>query len=262
MKLTFWLRLFFLLVLVQALSIGRALIWPETIGSNLPWDASPLNARFIAALYVMGAISSLVCMFAARYAEVRITLIEVTLLTGGLLLLTLPHVGEFAPDRFPYRWIILYIIDPIVGGLILWRLRGRDAAPAGRNPLSPILAGYAAVLGVIGAVLLALPELAAQLWPWALPPILGQVYSIFFLTFAAGGLLAARDPRWEAIWIYLTANLSMLLLIIAVSVYHAARFKPGPPTWLWYGLCIAGVVALTVALVRRPRRIVTKGAAK
>ncbi len=255
-----WLRLFFLLVVIQALSIGRSLIWPDAIAANLPWPASPLNARFVAALYWMGAISALLCAVAVRYAEVRISLIEIGVITGGLLLLTLPHLGEFSADTFPYRWLILYTIDPLAVGLILWRMRGRDAAPAGRSPLAPLLLGYAAALGIAGVVLFVAPTLAAQLWPWALPPILGQVYSVFFLTFALGGLLAAREPRWEGVWIYLAANLVMLLLIIGVSLYHADRFKPGPPAWAWYALCVGGAVAFALALARGMRQPAAQGA--
>src|SRR6185503_13221206 len=103
MKNPLWLRIFFLLVLVQALTIGRSLIWPEQITTNLPWPASPLNAGFIAALYWMGAISALLGMLARRYAEVRISLIELGVVTGGLFLLTMLHVGEFTPETFPYR---------------------------------------------------------------------------------------------------------------------------------------------------------------
>ena len=77
MKLPIWLRLYFLFVLIQAVLVGSAIIEPPWITVVLPWDASPLNARFIAALYLMGAISALLCMIAARYAEVRISLIEI-----------------------------------------------------------------------------------------------------------------------------------------------------------------------------------------
>lgn len=249
MKNNIWIRAFFVLVLIQALSIGRALIWPELIAENLPWPASPLNARFIAALYWMGAISALLCAVAGSYAEVRISLIEIGVITGGLLLLTLPHLAEFAPATFPYRWLILYAIDPLLAGLILWRMRGR-AAPPGRNPLAPLLLGYAAALGLAGIVLLAAPALAAQLWPWALPPILGQVYSVFFLTFALGGLLAAREPGWAGVWVYAAANLTMLLLIAGVSLYHADRFKTGPPTWIWYAVCAVGIAAFAAIIAR------------
>jgi hypothetical protein len=259
MNVSLWLRLVLLLVVVQALSIGRSLIWPELIAANLPWPASPLNARFIAALYWMGALSALFCLFARDYSEVRITLIEIAVLTGVLLLLTLPHLGEFTPETFPYRWVILYTLDPLVIALVLWRMRGRDITPAGRSPLAALFLAYAALLALLGAVLLLAPEAAAALWPWALPPILAQVYSIFFLTFALGGVLAAREPRWRGVWVYVCANLAMLLLVIAVSLVHAERFKPGPSTWLWYAICAGAAVGFAVALLRRPRAPALQG---
>jgi len=259
MKLPIWLRLYFLFVLIQAVLVGSAIIQPPWITVVLPWDASPLNARFIAALYLMGAISALLCMIAARYAEVRISLIEIGFVTGVLLLITVPHFSEFTPQNFPYRWTIFYTIDPLVSALILWRLRG-NAPPAGRNPLAPLFLTYSAVLGVAGVILLVAPALAASLWPWALPPILGQVYSAFFLTFALGGVLAAREPDWAGGRVYVLANLGMLLLIVGVSIWHFDRFKPGPTTWAWYALCLAGVVGFGRALLRRPGRRFTQGA--
>ena len=261
MKLPIWLRLFFLFVLAQALLVGSAIIQPALITVVLPWDASPLNARFIAALYLMGAISALLCMLAARYAEVRISLIEIGFVTGVLLLITAPHFGEFTPQNFPYRWTIFYTIDPLVSALIWWRLRTSAAPPSGRSPLAPLFLTYAAVLAVAGVILLSLPALAASLWPWALPPILGQVYSVFFLTFALGGLLAAREPGWAGVRVYVLANLCMMLLIIGVSFWHADRFKPGPTTWVWYALSLAGVVAFGVALLRRPGQRLKQGVA-
>jgi hypothetical protein len=253
MKNPIWLRLILALVLAQALLIGQALFWPDQITAALPWAASPLNARLIASLYWMGAISVVLCMVARRYAEVWITLVQIGLLTGGLLLLTLPHLGEFSAETFPRRWLIFYTIDPLLIGLILWRLRGRDPAPAGRNAFAPLFIGYAAVLGIVGLILLALPMLAARLWPWALPPILGQVYSVFLLTFAVGGLLAAREAAWAGVRVYVLANLAMLLLIIIVSLYHSDRFKPGPPTWVWYSVCLIGALAFAAALLDRLR---------
>lgn len=254
-----WLRLFFLFVVFQALLVASALVQPVLITLVLPWEASPLNARFIATLYAMGAISALLCMIAGRYAEVRISLIEIGLVTGGLLLITIPHFGEFTPANFPYRWTIFYTIDPLVTGLILWLLRGRDAGPAGRSPFTTQFVTYAAVLGVAGLILLALPGVAGSLWPWMLPPILAQVYSIFFLTFAVGGLLAAREPRWAGVRVYVQANLGMLLIIIIVSLLHFSRFKPGLPTWTWFALCLAGVIAFAIAWLRRPGLTAARG---
>ncbi len=253
-----WLRVLFALVLGQALLLAQALVWPERIAETLPWPASPLNARFVAALYCMGVVTSLLTIIATTYAAVRISLVLVGVITGGLLVLTIPHLGEFTADTFPYRWVAFYTVDSILMAVVLWRLRGRDQVPAGRSPAAPIIIAYAAVLALAGAIMLVAPLWAVGLWPWGLTPILAQVYSVFFLTFALGGALVARDPRPAAAWVYLTANLSTVLIVLAVSAAYPERFKAGLPTWSWYAVWIAAAIALTAALattvaaLRRP----------
>ncbi len=90
-KISIWLRLYFLFVVLQALLVASALIQPEWISLVMPWPASPLNARFIGALYMFGAFSAFFCIFSKRYAAVRITVSEVAFLPGALILVTIPH---------------------------------------------------------------------------------------------------------------------------------------------------------------------------
>lgn len=233
--------------------MGSALVEPTWITVVLPWEASPLNARFIGALYMMGAISAFLCMISTQYAEVRISLIEIGFVTGTLLLITIPHFSEFTAANFPYRWVIFYTIDPLAVILILWLSRGKDKVPTGRNQYLLVFMAYAFVLTIVGIVLFILPQWAGNLWPWALPPILGQVYSVYFLTFAIGALLSAREPRWRGVWVYLAANLSMFVLIVGVSMLHSGRFRPGVPTWVWYAIWLSATAAFATALVRRPK---------
>ena len=142
MKNSVWLRLFFLFVVMQALLVASAMVQPDLIKLVFPWDASPLNARFIATLYGMGAISALLCMLAKSYTEVRISLIEIGLVTGALLLITIPHFGEFSADTFPYRWTIFYTIDPLVTGLILWRPNSPSTSLCARTSRSRSLIAW------------------------------------------------------------------------------------------------------------------------
>jgi len=245
-----WLRLLFVLVLLQALLLANALIWPEHIEDFLPWPATPLNARFVAALYCMGVVTSLLSLIATWYAALRVSLITLCGLTGGLLVLTLPHLGEFSKGDFPDRWLGFYAVDAVVTGLVLWRLRGKDPAPPGRSPAAPFILGFAAIAGVAGLVMLLAPDFAVSHWPWSLTPILSQVYSVFFLTFALGGVLAARDPRADAMWIWAVANLSMVVIVLGVSAAYPERFRSGAPTWLWYITWIASGGLLAAALAR------------
>jgi hypothetical protein len=254
-SLPIWLRAFFLLVTVQALVVAAGVVWPALIPRLLPWDASPLNARFIAALYAMGGLSALLCLLAPRYAEVRIVLIEVGLVTLLLLLITLPRLGEFTPPRaFPTGWVLSYSVDPLLAALLLWRMRGRDAALAGSNQSTRLLRVYAVVLAALGLILGGLPELAARIWPWELPTVLGQLYSAFFLGMAACAWLAARESRWEGAKIYLVANLFLLVLVVIVSLLHIDRFRTGPATWIWFALCLTGIAAFGRAWFGRASR--------
>jgi hypothetical protein len=248
-----WFRLLFVLILGQALLLGQAMVWPDRIAETLPWPATPLNARFVAALYCMGVVTALLALFAPTYAAVRMSLLLVFVLTGGLLVLTLPHLGEFTAKTFPYRWVAAYTIDAVVTGVVLWRLRGRGRPPAQHSLAVPLISAYATILGAIGLVMLVAPSFAVRHWPWGLTTILAQVYSVFFLAFALGGWLVARDPRRETAWIYLTASLVAVLLIIGVSLAYPERFKPGLPTWTWYAAWVvaAGMLGATLATIRR-----------
>jgi hypothetical protein len=250
-----WLRAFFLLVTVQALVVAAGIVQPTLIPRLLPWDASPLNARFIAALYAMGALSALLCLLAPRYAETRITLIEIGLVTLLLLLITIPRLGEFAPPRsFPLGWVLSYLVDPLLAAILLWRMRGRGERRAGPNRHMAVLMAYAIVLGVLGAILLTLPAVAAQIWPWELPDVLSQIYSTFFLGMGACAALAARDPRPDAVRIFAIGQLFLLVLVLIVSLVHANSFRAGISTWLWFAGCLVGSAAFVFVLVRRPGR--------
>jgi hypothetical protein len=243
-----WLRLLFILVLGQALILGQALVWPDRIGRTLPWPATPLNARFVAALYCMGVVTALLAILAPTYAAVRVPLVLIFSLTAGLLVLTLPHLGDFNANTFPYRWVISYTLDAVVTGAVLWRLRGRGRSQSARTPIGAVLATYVTVAGAAGLVMLMAPSFAVRHWPWGLTPILAQVYSIFFLTFALGGWLIARESRAEGAWIYVTANLAVSVMVIGVSAAYPERFTAGVPTWTWYTIWVAAACAMAVTL--------------
>jgi hypothetical protein len=254
------LRAFFLLITIEALVVAAGLIWPALIPRLIPWDASPLNARFIGALYAMGTLSALLATLARTYDEVRITLISIAVITLLILLVTLAHLGEFAPPRsFPAGWLLSYLADPILAGLLLWQLRRRAWGAGGRNTLTTAFRIYAAVMGTLGIILLTLPSLAARIWPWELPASLGQLYSAFLIGLAVCAVIASREAEWENVRIYTIANLSMLVLVVIVSLVHFDRFRPGVATWLWFGFCLAGIAAFAAALLRRTRQAALRG---
>jgi hypothetical protein len=91
----------------------------------------------------------------------------------------------------------------------------------------------------------------AGAWPWALPPVLGQLYACFFLTFALGAVLAARETEPRAIIVFTLSTLALMLLVLVASMLHLDRFKPEPVTRLWFASFGAGLAAFALAAVQQ-----------
>src|SRR5438552_5432 len=86
--------------------------------------------------------------------------------------------------------------------------------------------GLTGVFGALGLVLLLLPDITAGYWPWNLPPVLGQLYGCFILTFSVGAALASRETEPIAVRDFVRASLALCVLVLVVSAIHFDRFKP------------------------------------
>src|SRR5437868_3586866 len=196
---SWWIRAYLVFAAVQGIGIGlTGLLAPAEM--QIPLRISPLNARFVAALYVAGGVGVLWAAFARRRTETRLFVLGFGLATGLILILTILHWSDFMADPLPHRpvWIFDYVIDPLVALLIvpaagLWPQR-----TGARHRLTPVFIVEAGVFGILGLGLLFVPEPIVAAWPWALPPLLGQLYGCFFLTFAVGAALAARETETRA----------------------------------------------------------------
>jgi peptidoglycan/LPS O-acetylase OafA/YrhL len=158
-------------------------------------------------------------------------------------------------DPLPHRpvWIFDYVVDPLLA-LILIPWAGLWPPRVGRrHRLTPLLIVQAAVFGALGLLLLLLPDTAAAYWPWALPPVLGQLYACFILTFAIGAALAARETSDRAIRDFLLASLGLAVLALGVSALHIDRFKPEPVTTVWFSAFGVAAIAFAVAILVRTR---------
>jgi hypothetical protein len=122
------------------------------------------------------------------------------------------------------------------------------------HPLSALLVLEAIVFGALALILLFAPDAAAGYWPWALPPVGGQLYACFFLTFAVGAALAARESEQRAIRDFLLASLGLCVLVLVASVLHLDRFKPEVVSVVWFALFSIGAVAFAAGVFVSLRR--------
>lgn len=252
-SLPMWVRAILIIVALEALELVVVFYQIDFVKLLVPWPATPLNARFIAALYTSLGIGVLASAFARRLNEVRIILLGIGLATGLLFIITLPYLPSLNP--FPTVWMFFYVLDPALVAFAFWRLRGQWGTPPPRaDQLGLFWGAQTVLLGVAGAVMLLFPGYAVSAWPWSLTEPLAQLYSAFFITLAVGCALAWRDARWSsARWLALSAFF-LALMVLGVSLYHLERFKPGLPTILWFAIFVLECLAFGALLILQSRK--------
>jgi len=160
------------------------------------------------------------------------------------------------PRRISGKPIILPTRHVINLGLAVLLVAFAGLSPpahGARHGLTPFLIVQAVVFGALGLLLLLAPDIGAAYWPWTLPPVLGQVYAAFLLTFSVGAAQAARETAPRAIRDFLIASLGLTVLVLLVSAVHLDRFKPEPVTGVWFAAFGLGAVAFAIGLIVQGR---------
>jgi hypothetical protein len=251
-----WFRAFLLVNVVQDLAVGiTGLRGPEHILVPLE-GLTPLNSRFIAALYLAGGLAILVAALLPDVTATRPVMAAFGVITLLVAAVTYANWDEFTAGGTPTMWLVTYTLDPIVIAALvvvfaLWRL-----GPTLRHRLTALLLIEAAVFGVLGLALLVVPGAMVEFWPWAMTTLLARVYAAFFLAFAVGPLIAAFDPRVATQVPVFTGSFALTIFTLVASALHSSRFDGGPATWLWLGTAVAGAAAFGAGLVylaTRPR---------
>jgi hypothetical protein len=251
---TWWIRAYLLFAAVQGFGIGlTGMIAPAEM--QIPLRITPLNTRFVAALYLGGGIGVLLAALARRRSEARLFVVGFGVATGLIMLVTAIHWSDFMGDPLPHRpvWIFDYVVDPLLALALVVFAGLAPPARGTRHGLTPLLIVQSAVFGALGLLLVLAPDVGAAYWPWTLPPVLGQVYGCFLLTFSVGAAQAARETSPRAIRDFLVASLGLTLLVLLASALHLDRFKAEPVTFVWFAAFGLGTLAFAVGLALQGR---------
>ena len=249
-SMTWWIRAFLISSAARGLLLGINGLF-DYRAISIPLQFTPLNAAFVAGLYLAGTIGLILTLFARQRAEARPFLIGTAVVTTLLLTITGLHWSEFETTLSPklIGWVGSYVFDPVAITLIVTTHGLGSAATPGRHRLTPLFLVEAGLLGMLGWFLLALPEAAAAVWPWAIPPLLAELYSCFFLAFAVIALLAALEQRPVLVRNFTITSLALMGFILLASLLYLGRFGGGLSTWLWFGGLALGIAAFSTALV-------------
>ena len=255
-----WVRGVLWLAAAQALLLLLALVRPSDVNLLVPWPATPLNARFIASLYVALGAGVVLASLAPSFRDMRIVLVGIGVATALLLVLTVLRmvVHPHELTAFPLFWLLFYVIDPLLVGLVFLRLGWGGAGAPGATPPGALWVVEAVLFGAAGLVLLLLPAVARSLWPWTITEPQSQLYSAFFITLAVASLLAMRERSWAGVrWVVFMIAL-LALLVLGVSLIHLARFTSGGSMAIWMAVLAAEALVcggLFVTLTLRNRSL-------
>ena len=246
-----WLRALFLINVILLAPQVIGLFSPDSI--PFPVQLTPLNARFIGALYLAGLVAILLSGLGSDLADLRIVLFSFAIISVLVLAVTTIYWTDFSTKGFPLIWLAVYIFDPITAVAALLILRPLRPAQAGVHRLTGLFALESGVFGLGGIVLLVAPAFAAQVWPWKITPLLAQVYGAFLLAFALGALLAARESRAAAVIPTIAGTLVLAAGTLIGSVLHLDRFTPGISSVIWFAVVVLTLIAFAIALVAQAR---------
>jgi hypothetical protein len=246
-------RAYFAVVGLFALWVGTwGYLAPAEVGRALPWTVPPLHARFIAAMYLAGALAMALSLWASRaasfIASVRIATALAALWTGALLIVSLLRLEAFDFGKPQvWFWMGAYAVYPLWGG---WLYLAHGAAAAEPRRSDPLLLALGAVCLLLAAALALLPQLAVRAWPWAISPLLATLYAGPFFAYGVSALLLAMEARREARTIVLASMLAFALLTLLASLLHRKLFRADAPgTWAWFGLFVVAAAMLAWRLV-------------
>ncbi len=243
-------------VAVLLVAGGGLLVANPTVIGVWPWPLLPFNLRFLGALYTAALVAALLQALHARWAPARIVTTMIFVFTLVVTALSFVHL-----DRFDFAlpqvwvWFVLYLGVCANAGWHLWRYRNwtTEAPPA--DPGARRWLGLLALAsGGYGLLLLVAPAVGATIWPWRIDAFHAQLYSVAFLTPAAGALMLARSAApvdWRTLGATLLAwgALPPLALVVVDLALRRVDWKAVGP-WAWLSLCAAIAVAGAWMLIR------------
>jgi hypothetical protein len=246
-------------------------IAPTSTARYFSWPIEPpLTAQALGAFYLAALAILLLSIRGWVWTRVRAVLPGGILFSAMAFAATMMHLSKFnfdAPGSFAkvitWVWTVAYLILPPVLLIALIPQRREPGGDRAAEPSPPglraAMAGLGAVMVITAAILYAVPEQAARVWPWDLTALTGRALAswigglgLLFVAAAADGnrdtmegpavglvLLGAfqmlslvrfgDDVAWgeSGAWIYV-AFLAAAALVGAVGLHRALRPRAEP----------------------------------
>jgi hypothetical protein len=252
-------RLFYGVICAAALLVAvLGFFAPTYLASIFTWMVlPPLHARFVGAIYLFGAVFMAGCLAARTQAEVRWAVQMIGIWTGMLFIISLLNLKAFDFKLLPvWIWFGSYITYPIISIWMTWRQPKPQPAAALPGPALPVwsrgfLLTQGIIISILAVLLFFIPDFMSTIWPWAVTPVLTQMYAGPLLAYGLGSLLFSRQAKWLGIRAIVPGMLAFTAGTVVVSVIHINLFSfTELADVLWFGSFSIATVMLGVLTVR------------
>lgn len=217
------------------------------------WTIKPvINARLIGVMYSNAILLVGFSVFQTRWENVRASMVVITLFSIFATVLTFFFLKPFLAHPWYHLtyWLTMYLILFFTAPIVFFTQERRSGGKLPvRMPLSfggQITALISLFISLFSGINLIFNlELANQIWPWTLPPLVAGLIGVLLVTHAAayywvlwdGDWLRVRSMFWQA---PITAFLFLLLPLV-----HPGDLRPdaGPSLILYYSLTGLAILA-------------------
>src|SRR4051794_34439886 len=217
----------------------------------------PFTAAVLGAAYWSSGVLELVGARERTWARARTAVLAVLVFTALTLLVTLIHRDRFhlgAPSGpstifLTWGWILVYAIVPIAMAILLVlqiRVPGTDLARVAPLPtwLRAAIAAQAAVMLLLGGVLLIAPQALIPRWPWLLTALTGRAIGAWLIGLGVAAAQVIRENDFERSQMVSQSSIAFgVLQLVALARY------PGTFDWSRVGSWLYLLFVLSIAVV-------------
>lgn len=235
------------------------------------WTINPeINARLIGTMYSNALLLVGFSAFQTQWARVRITMVVITLFSIFATLLTFVYLKPFLAHPWFHLayWLTMYFIlffsAPVV--FVTHEKKHGGKLPI-QIPLNfstrvitilSLLISLAAGLGFLFNI-----NLVNRFWPWTLPPLVGGLIGVLFITHSAAYAWALWDGDWIRVRpMFWQAPLTGFLFLL-LPIIHPGDLRTDTtlPLILYYILTLYAILPylLLILTYRKAEKEVLRG---
>jgi hypothetical protein len=236
---------------VPAITILMSL--PRMTEDLFVWTVTPeINARLMGVMYANALILIAIGVFQTSWARVRIVMVVITLFSVLATVLTFFYLKPFLAHPWFHLtyWLVMYLVLFFAAPYVFVT---QEKKSGGRLPIqipltnaARLLAGAFLLISLVCALgLLFQVETVNQVLPWTLPPLVGGLIGVLFITHTAAYAWALWDGDWlRSRPMFWQAPLTGLLFLL-LPLLHPADLRPDAGTALTLYYILAGFVVLS-----------------